>query len=98
MHGAKDYMLPCLNKKLLGVDCPGCGLQRSVVLVSKGEFTEAFYMFPAIYTTFLFIIAIVFHFFLKKKITSKISIAFAIINAVIMIIAYFLKMNKLILN
>ncbi|MGS0524465.1 DUF2752 domain-containing protein [Zobellia nedashkovskayae] len=31
-------MLPCLNKKLFGIDCPGCGLQRSIVLFFKGRF------------------------------------------------------------
>ena len=46
----EDYMLPCLNKQLLGVDCPGCGLQRSVNLLLHGEFLAAFQMYPAIYT------------------------------------------------
>lgn len=88
-------MLPCLNKKLFGIDCPGCGLQRSVVLVSKGEFKNAFYRFPPIYTSFLFIIVVFFHFTLKKKITSKLIIILAILNTVITIVAYILKMNKL---
>ena len=46
----EDYMLPCLNKQLLGVDCPGCGLQRSAHLLLHGEFVAAFQMYPAIYT------------------------------------------------
>jgi hypothetical protein len=48
--GAKDYMLPCLNKQLFGIDCPGCGLQRSILLLFKGEFLAAFQMYPAIFT------------------------------------------------
>ncbi|ALM07542.1 hypothetical protein SB49_06800 [Sediminicola sp. YIK13] len=44
-----DFMLPCLNKKLLGIECPGCGLQRAIALIFKGEFREAFLMYPAIY-------------------------------------------------
>ena len=42
-------MLPCLNKKIFGVECMGCGLQRSLLLLLKGEFREAFFMYPAIY-------------------------------------------------
>ena len=95
-NNTKDYMLPCMNKKLFGIDCPGCGLQRAVVMVSKGEFKEAFYMFPAIYTTLLFSLAILAHFILKKKITSKVLLILGILNVVILIIAYVLKMNKLI--
>ncbi|MFA7446524.1 MAG: DUF2752 domain-containing protein, partial [Flavobacteriaceae bacterium] len=44
----EDYMLPCMNKKLFGIDCMGCGIQRSVALLLRGEFVEAFYMYPAI--------------------------------------------------
>lgn len=90
----KDYMLPCLNKKLFGIDCPGCGLQRATVKVVKGEFKEAFYQFPPIYTTIAFLVVVVIHFLIKKKVTSKILIALAIVNTIIMIVAYFIKMNN----
>ena len=33
--GIEEYMLPCLNKKLFGFECLGCGLQRSIVLLFK---------------------------------------------------------------
>lgn len=51
LHGSLEkYMLPCMNKKLFGIECPGCGLQRSIALLIKGDFAEAFFMYPAIYT------------------------------------------------
>lgn len=34
---------------MLGFDCPGCGLQRSVLLLAQGDFVGAFYMYPAIF-------------------------------------------------
>ncbi|WP_282075776.1 DUF2752 domain-containing protein [Maribacter aquivivus] len=46
-------MLPCFTKQLLGVDCPGCGLQRSLLFLIKGEFISAFLMYPAIYPMLL---------------------------------------------
>lgn len=49
----ENYMLPCFTKKIFGIDCPGCGLQRAMVLLVKGEFTEAFLMYPAIYPIIL---------------------------------------------
>src|SRR5680860_131224 len=45
----KDYMLPCMTKQFLGFDCPGCGLQRSIVFLLQGDFVAAFKMYPAIY-------------------------------------------------
>lgn len=89
----EDYMLPCLNKKMFGIDCPGCGMQRSAILISKGEFTEAFYMFPAIYTTVLLLVAVILHFIFNKKITSKIILILAVLNVLVIVIAYIFKMN-----
>jgi hypothetical protein len=47
-------MIPCLFKTLFGIECLGCGFQRSVFLLFKGEFWEAFKMYPAVYTTLIF--------------------------------------------
>ncbi|MEO0571350.1 MAG: DUF2752 domain-containing protein, partial [Bacteroidota bacterium] len=47
--GLQDYMLPCATKQFLGFDCPGCGLQRSVLLLLQGDLIGAFYMYPAIF-------------------------------------------------
>ena len=50
MRSPEDYMLPCLNKKLFGFDCLGCGLQRSLSLLFHGDFLGALKMYPAVYT------------------------------------------------
>lgn len=55
----EDYMLPCLNKKLFGFDCLGCGLQRSIVLILQGDVIGAFKMYPAIFSL-IFLIGYVF--------------------------------------
>ncbi len=87
----EEHMLPCMNKKLFGIDCPGCGTQRSVALLSQGEFWEAFKMYPAIYTTIPLFIFILLHFIDKSRNYHKLIIIFAIINAVVMIFSYFYK-------
>ena len=91
----EDYMLTCPNKKIFGIECPGCGVQRAFLLLLEGKPIEAFYMFPAIYTTILFIIAIVFHFTFKKSYSHKIILLLAILNVIIMAIAYIYKMKNL---
>lgn len=60
-------MLPCLNKYLFGIDCFGCGLQRSVVLLATGNFYEAFVMYPAIYFIFPLAITLLVNRFFKFK-------------------------------
>lgn len=88
-------MLPCMNKSLFGVDCIGCGTQRSLLLVLNGEFTKAFYQFPAIYTTLLLFGLIGLHLIDKKRNYQKIIIGLAIINAIIMIISYIYKITNI---
>jgi hypothetical protein len=41
-------MLPCLSKRLLGVECPGCGLQRSVVSLLHGDLQESLALYPSL--------------------------------------------------
>lgn len=87
----EDYMLPCLNKKLFGFDCMGCGMQRSVSLIVHGDFVDAFYMYPAIYTLILLFGFILINYFKNYKFANKIIITLAILNAVIIIGNFILK-------
>ena len=87
----EDFMIPCINKTLFGVDCLGCGTQRALILILEGEFIEAFYMFPAIYTLILFFVILALNFIDKSRNYHKIIIALAITNAAIMIISYIYK-------
>ena len=87
-------MIPCVNKKIFGVECLGCGTQRALVLLFRGEFTAAFEMFPAIFTTIIFFIIIGLHFIDKTRNYHKLIIGLAIINAIIMIISYIYKMTN----
>ena len=91
---AEDFMLPCMNKSLFGIECFGCGTQRALLLVFKGEFVQAFYTFPAIYTTILFFVIIGLHFLDKSRDYHKVIIFLAILNAIIMIISYFYKQTN----
>jgi hypothetical protein len=91
MQTAEEFMLPCLNKKLFGIDCMGCGMQRSVALIFQGEFTAAFNMYPAIYTLILLFAVIAVNTFINFKYASKIILILAILNGLIIISNFILK-------
>lgn len=40
-------MLTCPSKKWLHVDCPGCGLQRSVIALFRGDIHTSLSLYPA---------------------------------------------------
>ncbi|MFT5754761.1 MAG: hypothetical protein ACI9FW_000659 [Flavobacterium sp.] len=87
----EEYMVPCMNKSIFGIDCMGCGTQRAIALLLEGEFIEAFKMFPAIYTLLLFGLTITLH-LLDKKRNYLTSIAvLAVANGIIMVVSYFYK-------
>jgi Protein of unknown function (DUF2752) len=44
----ETHQLPCPFKSITHFDCPGCGIQRSFVLLMKGDFTGSFLMYPAL--------------------------------------------------
>lgn len=87
----EDFMLSCPSKKFLGIECFGCGTQRAIVMVFEGRFSEAFHMFPAVYTLLIFFATVVLNFVDTKRNYGNILILLAIINAIIMVISYFYK-------
>lgn len=91
----ENYMLPCLNKKVFGIDCLGCGIQRALSLLIKGEFLAGFKMYPAIYTLLVLVLIIAFNLFYKNQYIKKIIYSLAIINMLIIITSYFIKMSHL---
>lgn len=88
----ENHMLPCVSKHFLGIDCPGCGLQRAFILLLKGNFIEAFKMYPAIYTLLLFGILIIYNFFFKNKVNSKIMYSLGFLNILIIVTNYLIKL------
>ncbi|SFZ94375.1 Protein of unknown function [Flaviramulus basaltis] len=87
----EDYMLPCLNKKLLGFECMGCGIQRALSLIFQGEFVEAFYMYPAIYSLIALFLTIGLNIFFKFKNSNIVIGALAIISVATIVISYIIK-------
>ena len=85
----EDALLPCLNKQLLGIECPGCGLQRAVLLLFEGEFKAAFLMYPAIYPLILLLLFLLADQFIKIKYANLISIVL-MVSTVILILTNFL--------
>ena len=91
MQSVDNYMLPCLNKKLFGFECMGCGMQRSFSLILHGEFVSAFYMYPAIFTLLPLVLVISTSLFVKFKYSSKIINILAILSIIIIITSFIIK-------
>lgn len=42
----EGHMLACPSKNMFALDCPGCGLQRSLVALLKGDFALSWKLYP----------------------------------------------------
>ncbi|MDE0599446.1 MAG: hypothetical protein ACJAZZ_001452 [Dokdonia donghaensis] len=89
----EEYMLPCMNKKYLGFECMGCGIQRSIALILRGEFVEAFFMYPAIYPLVLLFSLLILNQFISIKYANKSIIILAILTVATIIVSYIIKMT-----
>ncbi|MFB9107628.1 DUF2752 domain-containing protein [Flavobacterium gyeonganense] len=87
----EKYMLPCFSKTLLGIECLGCGFQRALFLLFRGDFLAAFKMYPAIYTTLIFLSFVALHFLNKAKNYNKLLWISGITNGMFMIAGYYYK-------
>lgn len=93
LNGIEKYMIPCVNKTIFGVECLGCGMQRATVHLFSGEFAAAFKIYPAIYSIFILLAIISINFFVKFKFDYQIKIGLIVINALVMVVSYFIKMS-----
>lgn len=88
MVNSEKFLLPCVSKTLFNMECLGCGFQRAVLLLSEGQFKAAFAMYPAIYSTLIFIFFIGSHYFYKKLVSEKTILILTLFNVFIMILGY----------
>ena len=90
--GLQDYMLPCVTKQVLGFDCPGCGLQRSIAMLLNGDIPGAFEMYPAIFTLIPLALVLILNKFLSLKYANPTIIALSISSVALILINYIIKL------
>ena len=87
----EDFMLSCPSKSILGIECLGCGTQRALLLLFQGKFSQAFQMYPPIYTWLIFLGILTASVINKKRSYSTLTKGFAIVHALVMVVAYGVK-------
>jgi hypothetical protein len=88
----EEYLIPCYSKKLFGIDCFGCGIQRALVMLIQGDFKGALYMYPAIFPMLVFFIFIGIQLIDKNRNYHKIIVSVGILSTITMVCAYFYKL------
>ncbi|MGD1946573.1 MAG: DUF2752 domain-containing protein [Croceivirga sp.] len=90
--GLQEYMLPCATKQLWGFDCPGCGMQRSILLLLQGDFMAAFEMYPAIFALIPLAFVLILNRLLNFKYANQLIIFLSISSVAMIVINYIIKL------
>ena len=86
-----NFDVPCFYKKYLGIECPWCGFQRALKLLLEGYLVESMAMFPALIPLILMFVYLALHLFFKFRHGSRILLSLFILNTVIIIVNYIIK-------
>lgn len=54
MNWLQNHLITCPFKYLTGIDCPGCGFQRSVLALLQGDIQKSFILYPPAIPVLLF--------------------------------------------
>lgn len=75
-----------------GIDCPGCGMQRSFIELLKGNLMESLQLYPALLPTIFTLLFTGLHLYFHFKAGASV-IKYSFITTIgIVLISYFIKM------
>ncbi len=92
IHWLENHMGSCFYKSHFGVECPGCGMQRSFIELLKGNLTESFFLYPALLPIIFTLVFLILHIIYKYKNGALILKISFIFTASTMIISYIIKL------
>jgi hypothetical protein len=96
IHWLEANQLSCPSKKILQVDCPGCGLQRSFIELLKGNLQSSLQFHPATIPLLLFFLFAALQLKFQFKQGYKIIVYGYIIVATILTTNYIYKIIHLV--
>lgn len=86
-------MLVCSSKQWLGVECPGCGLQRSAIALYQGEFSESLALYPGLIPLILLGVISLLSIFRVIEIKPRYLLWMSVIVTIIIVGHYILKIT-----
>ncbi|MCX7862539.1 MAG: DUF2752 domain-containing protein [Bacteroidales bacterium] len=90
----ENNQLPCFYKKYFHIECPGCGMQRALILLLKGKIWESIQTYPALLPMMLMVVLLIFHLLFKFKNGARILLYLFVINTAVIVVFYIFKILK----
>jgi len=87
----KNHLLTCPSKHFFHFDCPGCGLQRSIIALLEGDLTTSLQLYPATIPILFCLIFTALHLKIKFKFGPEIIKGAYIFASLIIVVSYIYK-------
>lgn len=87
----EHHLFPCFFKSHFGIDCPGCGMQRSFISLLKGNVMESFQYHLALIPFIITIVLLIIQLKIKHQNGGKWVMWAFIATSVITIVQFIIK-------
>ncbi|MEN8118956.1 MAG: DUF2752 domain-containing protein [Bacteroidota bacterium] len=82
----------CPYHYYFGIECPGCGMQRALIELLKGNFMESIQYYPVLIPLFFLFLMLLVHLIFELKYGAEILKYLFIFNVLIIVVSYFIKL------
>ena len=87
----EHHLLPCPTKFFFGVECPGCGMQRAIIELLRGNLVESIKLYPPLIPIMLMLVVLIINLKVNSAVWQKVLKYFFIANVAIILINYIFK-------
>lgn len=87
----EHHLLPCPTKYFFGMECPGCGMQRAIIELLRGNLVESIKLYPPLIPMLLMLVVLVINLKVNSAVWQKVLKYFFIANVAIILINYIFK-------
>ncbi len=87
----EHHLLPCPTKYFFGVECPGCGMQRAIIELLRGNLVESIKLYPPLIPMLLMLVVLIINLKVNSAVWQKVLKYFFIANVAIILINYIFK-------
>lgn len=91
LNWLKNHLLTCPIKHTSGMDCPGCGMQRSLLALLHGDLIASFKLHPALMPLLILILFTIIHLKFDFKAGALITKILFIVVVIFILINYIYK-------
>jgi hypothetical protein len=87
----ENHLSPCFFKSTIGIDCPGCGMQRAFIALLKGNLLQSLEYHPALIPFLITLIVFLLQLKFQHPKGAKLIVSFFIFIFIITLVNYTVK-------